>query len=430
MQDYKEIYRRILSDFFPEYLTIDFGGQRLHYRKKTWKILDPDKGEEEERGLRYGENPDQPAALYELVGGNLVLGDCKFIEPGKGLVSALKEEDLLQFGKHPGKINLTDVDSALNILKYLMDSPTVCIMKHNNPSGVAQASELPEAFQRAYLADRIAAFGGCVVLNRPVDRETAQLIAQSYFEVIAAPEYEEGALEVLKRWKNLRIIKIARIDRLKEYADLPYLEFKSLMDGGLIVQRSFLNAIRRPEDLKPAVAFHQGKEYRASRDPDPREVQDMIFGWAVEQGVTSNSVIFVKDRATVAIGTGEQDRVGAVQIAIFKAYTKYADALSFKAYGIPYRQLEEEVAQGRRPREQKEEIDARVREERGGLKGSVLISDGFFPFRDGVDLAIREGITAVLQPGGSERDYEVIQACNEASPPVAMAFTGQRCFRH
>lgn len=424
MPDYKEIYRRILSDFFPEHLTIDLGGQKLYYRKRTWRI------QGEERGLRYGENPDQPAALYELVGGNLVLGDCRFIDPGKGLVSALKEEDLLQFGKHPGKINLTDVDSALNILKYLMDKPTCCIMKHNNPSGVAQAEELAQAFERAYLADRIAAFGGCVVLNRPVDKETAELIARSYFEVVAAPEYEEGSIEVLRKWKNLRIMKIARIDRLQEYADLPYLEFKSLMDGGVILQRSFINVIRRPEDLKPAVAEHQGKVYRSLREPTEREVRDMIFGWAVEQGVTSNSVIFVKDGATVAIGTGEQDRVGVVQIAIFKAYTKYADALSFKTYGIPYRQLEGEVALGKRPKEEKEEIDARVKEDRGGLRGSVLISDGFFPFRDGVDLAIREGVTAILQPGGSERDYEVIEACNEADPPVAMAFTGQRCFRH
>ncbi|HEX15777.1 MAG TPA: IMP cyclohydrolase [Deltaproteobacteria bacterium] len=430
MQDYKEIYRRILHDPFPEELTISFGGQVLRYRKRTWKIYDPEKGQWVERGLRYGENPDQEAALYELVGGNLVLGDCKFIEPGRGLVSALREEDLLQFGKHPGKINLTDVDSALNILKYLMDRPTACVMKHNNPSGVAQGTEIAEAFERAFMADRIAAFGGCVVLNRPVDRTTAELLARSYLEVVAAPEYEEGAIELLERWKNLRIIRIDRIDRLAEYADLPFVEFKALMDGGLILQRSFQNKVRSKEDLKPAVAHYQGTEYRILREPDEREAEDMIFGWAVEQGVTSNSVIFVKDRATVAIGTGEQDRVGVVEIAIFKAYTKYADQLAFKAYGIPYRQLEEEVTQGKRPREQKEEIDRKVMEDRGGLRGSVMISDGFFPFRDGVDRAIREGITAILQPGGSERDYESIEACNSTSPPVAMAFTGQRCFRH
>lgn len=430
MQDYKKIYRRIIDDPFPEELTVDFGGQLLRYRKRTWRIYDPERGEEVRRGLRYGENPDQEAALYELVGGNLTLGQCKFIEPGKGLVSALKEEDLLQFGKHPGKINLTDVDSALNILKYLMDRPTACVMKHNNPSGVAQGAEIAEAFERAFMADRIAAFGGCVVLNRPVDRATAELLARSYLEVVAAPDYEEGSLDLLKRWKNLRIIRIDRLDRLADYAQWPVVEFKALMDGGLILQRSFQSKVRSREDLKPAVAEHRGRQYRILREPDEREASDMVFGWAVQQGVTSNSVIFVKDRATVAIGTGEQDRVGVVEIAIFKAYTKYADRLAFKTYGVPYRQLQEEVSRGERPKGQKEEIDQRVVKDRGGLKGSVMISDGFFPFRDGVDRAIKEGITAVLQPGGSERDWEVIEACNSASPPVAMAFTGQRCFRH
>ena len=402
----------------------------LRYRKRTWRIHDAERDQWVERGLRYGENPDQEAALYELVEGNLVLGDCKFIEPGKGLVSSLREEDLLQFGKHPGKINLTDVDSALNILKYLMDKPAACIIKHNNPCGVAQAENLPEAYERAFMADRIAAFGGCVALNRPVDRTTAELLARSYLEVVAAPEYEEGSLEVLGRWKNLRIIRIDRIDRLVEYADRRFVDFKALMDGGLILQQSFLNRVRSKEDLKPAVAYHKGVEYRIAREPTEREIEDMIFGWAVEQGVTSNSVIFVKDHCTVAIGTGEQDRVGVVEIAIFKAYTKYADRLAFTSYGVPYKALEEDVREGRRPACQKEEIDEKVKEDRGGLKGAVMVSDGFFPFRDGVDVAIREGITAILQPGGSERDHESILACNEASPPVAMAFTGQRAFRH
>jgi len=427
---FKEIYHRILSEFFPEHLIIQFGDQKLFYRKRTWRVFDEEKNTWEERGLRYGENPDQPAALYELVGGNLILGDCRFIDPERGLVSALKEEDFLQFGKHPSKINLTDIDSGLNIIKYLMDKPSACIIKHNNPCGVAQGETLVQALERAFLADRIAAFGGCVVLNRPLDKETAEWISQFYFEVVVAPEYEEGTLEFLKKWKNLRIVKIEKIDRLQEYADLPFIEFKSLIDGGIIVQRSFVNQIRKPEDLKPALALYKGKEYRILREPTQKEIEDMLFGWAVIQGVTSNSVVFVKDKATCAIATGEQDRVGAVQIAIFKAYQKFADALSFKQYGIPYYELEQEIKEGKRPSEHKELIDEKVKEERGGLKGSVLISDGFFPFKDGPELAIREGITAILQPGGSERDHEVIEACNRANPPVAMAFTGQRCFRH
>jgi phosphoribosylaminoimidazolecarboxamide formyltransferase/IMP cyclohydrolase len=156
----------------------------------------------------------------------------------------------------------------------------------------------------------------------------------------------------------------------------------------------------------------------------------MLFGWRVEQGISSNSVIYVKDGVTVAIGTGEQDRVGVAEIAIFKAYTKWSDALCFKAHGIPYKALDAEIKQGKRPARDREVIDAQVRETRAGLKGAVMVSDAFFPFRDGVDVAIAEGISAVIQPGGSERDFEVIQACNEASPQVSMVFTGQRAFKH
>jgi len=429
-EDYKKAYRTIMEDHFPDEMVIRFGEQTLIYRKRTWKIPDESTGELVEKGLRYGENPGQEAALYELVNGNLVLGDCRFIEPGRGLVSAITEKDMIQSGKHPGKINLTDADAALNVLKYLGERPAVCIVKHNNPCGVAYGESLAEAYERAYMADRIAAFGGCVALNRPVDRTTAELMARSYLEVVVAPDYEEGALEELRKWKNLRIIKIGRMDRLHEYADLRYVDFKSLMDGGIIVQQSFVNRVRTKEDLKPAVAYYKGKEYRIKRLPTEKEYEDMIFGWAVEQGVTSNSVIFVKDGVTVGIGTGEQDRVGVAEIAVFKAYTKYADALSFRTYGVPYKVLEREVEEGRRPTEQKEEIDQRVKEDRGGLKGSIMVSDAFFPFRDGVDVGIKEGITGIVQPGGSERDYESIIACNEANPPVTMVVTGQRAFRH
>ena len=156
----------------------------------------------------------------------------------------------------------------------------------------------------------------------------------------------------------------------------------------------------------------------------------MIFGWAVEMGVTSNSVLFVKEGATVAIGTGEQDRVGVTEIAIFKAYTKYADLLCYDRHGIPYKQLELEIKKGQRPASQKEEIDAETKAARAGLPGSVMVSDAFFPFRDAVDVAIAQGITAIVQPGGSLRDWESIEACNEADPPVAMMFTGQRAFKH
>jgi phosphoribosylaminoimidazolecarboxamide formyltransferase/IMP cyclohydrolase len=202
------------------------------------------------------------------------------------------------------------------------------------------------------------------------------------------------------------------------------------MDGGMVVQQSAFNPILSPADLKPAVATYQGEEIRPFREPTPRELDDILFGWAVEQGVTSNSVLFVREEVTIGIGTGEQDRVGVVEIAIFKAYTKFKDALCFRRHGIPYKTLETEIASGRRDRSLQEEIDRETESERAGLTGAVMISDAFFPFRDGVDAGIAQSISAIAHAGGSERDHESIQACNEADPPVAMVFTGQRAFRH
>jgi phosphoribosylaminoimidazolecarboxamide formyltransferase/IMP cyclohydrolase len=430
MEDYKKAYRTIMEDHFPDEMTIQFGKYRLRYRKRTWRLRDPESDEFIEKGLRYGENPGQEAALYELVNGNLILGDCHFIDPGFGLVSNITDEDMIQFGKHPGKINLTDVDNALNILKYVMKKPAVTIMKHNNPCGVAYGETIAEAYEKSNMADRIAAFGGCAAFNRAIDRLTAEAISENYLEVVVAPEYEEGTVEILAKAPNLRIIRIGKIERLEEYRELRFVDFKSLIDGGIIVQQSPVNAITGKDDFRVAVASYKGREYRISRMPTDGEYEDMIFGWAVEQGVTSNSVIYVKDGLTVGIGTGEQDRVGVAEIAIFKAYTKYADTLCFKAHRIPYKILERETREGKRDPAQKVAIDDQVAREKGGLAGSIMVSDAFFPFRDGVDVAIKEGVTGIVQPGGAIRDFESIEACNEADPPVTMVFTGQRAFRH
>ena len=430
MSTTKAMYRTILADHFPPEMTITFGDQKLVYRKRTWKIPDPKSGEVIESGLRYGENPDQEAALYELVGGNLALGDCRFIEPGLGLVSALDEDGMLQAGKHPGKINLTDLDNGLNIIKYLEKKPACVILKHNNPCGAAWGESPAEAYDKANMADRIAAFGGAAVFNRPLDKSAAEVISQNYLEVVAAPEYEAGSLDILQKSKDLRIIKVARFDRLKELLYKRYVDFKCLVDGGIIVQQSPHNVILKKEDFKPAVATYQGKEYRCAREPSDREYDDLLFGWWVEQGVTSNSILFVKDGVTMGIGTGEQDRVGVAEIAIFKAYTKYADKPCFQRFGMPYKDLELKIFQREREIEDKVEIDKETEAAKGGLIGAVMISDAFFPFRDGVDAGIRQGISAIAHAGGSMRDHESIEACNEADPPVAMVFTGQRCFKH
>jgi phosphoribosylaminoimidazolecarboxamide formyltransferase/IMP cyclohydrolase len=429
MADLKKMYSTILGDHFPMEMKISFGDQDLVYRKKTWKIR-MDDGSVDERGVRYGENPDQEAALYELVNGNLALGDCQFIAPGNGLVSSINVEDMLQVGKHPGKINLTDIDNGLNIIKYMMDKPAAAILKHNNPCGVSLGDSLSQAYDKANRSDRIAAFGGCVILNRACDTATATAINQNYLEVVVAPDFEDGALGILQGRKNLRVIKISRIDRLADFEKFRFVDFKSLIDGGIIVQQSPVNSIRSITDLKPAVSTFKGTEYSVKREPNQREVSDMLFGWAVEHGVTSNSVIYVKDGCTVGIGTGEQDRVGVAEIAVHKAYIKYADVLCFDRYGIPYGDLTLEIQQGKRDKSDREAIDQQTQADRAGLPGSVMISDAFFPFRDGADVGINQGISAILQAGGSMRDFETIDACNQANPPVAMKFTGQRSFKH
>jgi len=429
MADLKKMYTTILGDHFPMEMKISFDEQTLVYRKRTWAIPQDD-GTVDERGIRYGENPDQEAALYELVNGNLVLGDCKFIEPGNALVSGIPVEDMLQVGKHPGKINLTDVDNGLNIIKYLMDRPAAVILKHNNPCGAAWGSSLTEAYNKANRADRIAAFGGALILNRPCDKETAELIKDNYLEVVCAPEFEEGAVDLLASRKNLRIIRMARIDRLAEFEKFRFVDFKSLIDGGIIMQQSAVNSIRSRADLKPAVSTYKGQDYSVDREPTDREIDDMLFGWAVEHGVTSNSVLYIKDGCTVGVGTGEQDRVGVAEIAVQKAYVKYADIVCFDKHSIPYADLALEVKQGKRDKADQETIDTKTREDRAGLTGSVMISDAFFPFRDGADVGIEQGVSAILQAGGSMNDYQTIQACNEANPQVAMMFTGQRSFKH
>lgn len=429
MGDLKKMYSTILGDSFPMEMTISFGDQKLIYRKKTWKIKSPD-GTIDERGLRYGENPDQEAALYELANGNLTLGNCHFIEPGNGLVSAIAVEDMLQVGKHPGKINLTDIDNGLNIIKYLMNKPAAVILKHNNPCGAAYGNTLATAFNRALRADRIAAFGGAVVLNRPCDKDTAELLASNYLEVVCAPEFENGSLGILQQAKNLRIIRIDGIDRLSDFERFRFVDFKSLIDGGIIVQQSAVNSIRSIADLKPATATWQGKEYRCERQPTARELDDMIFGWAVEHGVTSNSVLYVKDGCTVGIGTGEQDRVGVAEIAVHKAYIKYADMLCFDAHGIGYADLKLAIMRGERNKKDIYAIDEQTKKEYAGLSEAVMISDAFFPFRDGAEVGIAQGVSAILQAGGSLRDFETIEACNEAKPKASMMFTGQRSFKH
>jgi phosphoribosylaminoimidazolecarboxamide formyltransferase / IMP cyclohydrolase len=240
--------------------------------------------------------------------------------------------------------------------------------------------------------------------------------------VVAAPDFEAGVVDVLAKRKNLRILSVPRLDRLTDYCDYKFVDFKSLIDGGIIVQQSSVNSVRSASELQPAETVYRGTRYFVERFPSDRELEDMIFGWAVEQGVTSNSVLYIKDGCTVGIGTGEQDRVGVAELAVIKAQVKYRDRLCFERYKKPYNEIIDEDI--------KYELDEETRTAGAGLFNSVMVSDAFFPFRDGVDVGIRAGISAIVQPGGSDRDFESIEACNQANPQVAMMFTGQRAFKH
>jgi phosphoribosylaminoimidazolecarboxamide formyltransferase / IMP cyclohydrolase len=417
MAKLSDAYKTIIDDPFPPRMEISFveaGGARrtLVYDKVLYEV------EGERKGLRYGENPDQAAALYKPVGGNLELADAMVLEPGEGLVSAA---ELLQFGKHPGKTNLTDVDSALALLRYLSATPACAIMKHNNPSGLARASTPAQAYRKAYLADRVAAYGGAVVLNRKLDAETAKEISSSYVEVVAAPDFGPGAVEILAGRKNLRIMRVPAMERLEKWALRRVLDFRALLDGSLIVQESFVSRIASREDFLPARFVDKaGKAYEVEREPTEPEWEDMLFGWAVETGITSNSVIFVKDGVTLGIGTGEQDRVGVAEFARDKAYRKLEDRLLWERTGTPWNQSTDDGA--------KSAVREEVASLNAGLRGSAMISDAFFPFRDGIDVGLREGASAVVQPGGGIHDHESIVACNEFG--AAMKYTGQRCFRH
>lgn len=425
MADLKSMYSTILSDPFPETMTLILGDEKLVYKKRDWKIGT------EVSGLRYGENPDQPAALYQLAEGNLSIGGISWRKPGNALVSATSVNQMLQVGKHPGKTNLTDIDNGANILQYLTEKPAAVILKHNNPCGAAWSNAgILTALETAFWSDRIAAFGGAIVVNAPLSKPAAELIAANYFEVVAAPAYEEGSLSLLKRRKNLRIIELPGLGRLSEFLSSAWLDIKSLADGGIIIQKSFQNRILSEASFLPATATGPDGLEVSCRAPTKSELQDLRFAWAVEAGVSSNSVIFAKDGATVAIGAGEQDRVGCIDLAIHKAYVKYADRLAFRELGLSLYELRRQASTDPEAAEKLAEIEAATKEAYGGLRGARLVSDGFFPFRDGVDTAIAQGITAIAQPGGSLRDWESIEACNEAVPQVAMVYTGQRSFRH
>ena len=300
--------------------------------------------------LRYGENPHQSASFYSEL----------FVN--ESCVASSKQ---LQ-GKELSFNNILDVDAAFEIIKEF-EKPTAAVIKHTNPSGVASASTIGEAYRKAHETDQKSAFGSIVALNRNCNAETAELMSPLFIEAVICPKFEKSALEILKEKKNLRLLETGSIKKQIIGYDL------KKVNGGILLQTDYYPEIR---DKKLKIV--------TKRKPTKEEMDALLFSYKVNKHVKSNSIVLAKNDVTVGIGAGQMSRVDAVKLAIMKSEGKCQDA--------------------------------------------VMSSDAFFPFRDGVDEAAKAGVTAIIQPGGSIRDEEVIDAANEHN--VTMVLTGIRLFRH
>jgi len=308
-------------------------------------------------GLRYGENPHQMAAFYA----EQVVGESR----DTGITWA---EQL--HGKELSYNNILDADAAWGVVTDFA-APTVAVIKHTNPCGLASHDNLAEAYRRALSGDQVAAFGGIVAVNRSVDLETAEEIYKTFYEIVIALEYEAKALEVLKRKKDIRILKAA-LPPAYGVSHEGYLDIRRVR-GGFLVQGSDSLA-EDSVSLKTVT----------KRAPTEAEVQDLLFAWRAVKHIKSNAIVLVKGKTLIGMGAGQPSRIVSTQIAKEKAGEK--------------------------------------------TRGSVLASDAMFPFPDVVEAAAEGVVTAIIQPGGSIRDEDSIKAADKYN--IAMVFTGERHFRH
>ena len=313
------------------------------------------------RDLRYGENPHQAAALYEGFGQH----------PGFTLLQ----------GKELSYTNLLDLDAAARIVIEFTE-PAAAVIKHTNPCGAATGTGAADAYVRAREADPLAAFGGIVGLNRPLDAETAKAIVSTFIEAVIAPSVDEDARAILATKQNMRVVVPQRPVADGDFRSAEDIEIRSILGGVLVQARDVVREAHQP--------WPGSSEMRVAtkRQPTAEEWQALRFAWRICAHVKSNTVLFATADRTLAVGAGQMSRVDAVKVARLKAESVGPDA----------------------------------------LKGSVAASDAFFPFRDGLDALAEAGATAVIQPGGSVRDQEVIAAADEHG--LAMVFTGKRHFRH
>jgi phosphoribosylaminoimidazolecarboxamide formyltransferase/IMP cyclohydrolase len=319
------------------------------------------------RDLRYGENPHQKAGWYRIVEG---ADPCR-------TSGGLGDATVLQ-GKELSYTNLLDLDAAARIVLEF-DEPAAVVVKHTNPCGAATGETPADAYLRARDADSLAAFGGIVALNRPIDAAVAEAIVSTFIEAVIAPSVDEPARAILGRKANMRVVTA-------DFGPLTRggVELRSILGAMLLQERDSVVEARQPWI---AGSLPDGIRIATRRQPTDAEWEALRFAWRVCAHVKSNTVIFTDAKRTLAIGAGQMSRVDAVNVAVMKAQSA-----------------------GR------------------ALAGSVAASDAYFPFRDGLDAAAQAGATAIVQPGGSVRDPEVIAAADEHG--IAMVFTGRRHFRH
>lgn len=290
------------------------------------------------------------------------------LDPLSGTIGSARQ---LQ-GKELSYNNIADADAALECVKSFADRPTCVIVKHANPCGVAEADTLFEAYNKAYTTDPTSAFGGIIAFNRELDKETAaEIIQRQFVEVIIAPAFSSAAQTVLSEKSNLRVLQCGEFG----YGNTVSLDLKKV-SGGLLAQEKDSGQVSSADLTIVSI-----------RPPSERELRDMLFAWKVAKFVKSNAIVYARNGQTIGVGAGQMSRVYSAKIAGIKA----ADV------GLM-------------------------------VAGSAMASDAFFPFRDGIDSAAEAGITAIIQPGGSVKDKEVIAAANEHN--IAMVFTGMRHFRH
>ena len=380
VSSFREAHATAVQSDLPDKAKLILGDREYRFKPVPYK-------------LRYGTNPHQPFRAYA---------------PEFNPFPSLGALEVLKGGKDGLSLtNLQDMSQAWNILKYFPDKTPVVIMKHLNPCGFAedeilefhQKGTLAKTYRSAQSCDERSAFGGIVGFNNRVDVETAEAIMETFIEGVIAPDYDCGAVEILRRNEgtkklnnSIRVVKAGNIDKIPKFVGDNvdgFYSLRTLVDGTLTVETPYLTRIRSSADfiIDPSITRADGQIYAAETMPTVQQLEDCLTAWRITGNVRSNAIVFYKEGKAIAVGTGEQERVGAVEKAIDKAIKKGHS-----------------------------------------LEGAVMASDGFFPKRDSIDLVAKHGVKAVVWPAGSKDDWSIIEAANEHK--IALMATLERCFTH